>query len=59
MVLIFRSSITIMFSYLFVAWFNEVVNSEKNNFLLFECGGLHTKIMHHFFLEFVTSMQIV
>ena len=56
---IFRSPITIMLSYLFVAWFNEVVNSEKNTFLLFKCGGLYTKIIHHFFLEIVTSIQIV
>ena len=48
-----------MLSYLFVAWFNEVVNSEKNTFLLLECGGLYTKIIHQFFLEIVTSMQIV
>ena len=48
-----------MLSYLFAAWFNKVVNSEKNTFLLLECGGLYTQIIHHFFLEIVTSMQIV
>ena len=56
---IFRSPITMMLSYLSVAWFNEAVNSEKKAFLLFECGGLYTKIIHHFFLQIVTSTQIV
>ena len=44
----FRSPIVIIFSYLFLAWFNEVINSEKNTFLWFlllEYGGLYTKII--------------
>ena len=55
----FRSPITIILSYLLTHWFKERLDSLKNIILLSFRGGLSANVIHHVFLEIVTSMHIV
>ena len=53
------SPITIILSYLLTHWFKERLDSLKNIILLSFRGGLSANVIHHVFLEIVTSMHIV